>query len=122
MVRCLIGNTVPVKGPPIKTLANARDFLLKLPKSRHGEDTVQAAIEAVLADGDGPIFHSNAIHERLKSFDQNLPPCKRERYPPALILPIASSQPKNRKNRKNSPMMEYLALTYKAKGPSLNSS
>ena len=39
----------PPKGKRIKTLADARDYLLKLPKSRHREHDVQAAIEA----GDG---------------------------------------------------------------------
>ena len=53
---------VPPKGPPIKTLADARDFLLKLPKSRQKEAIVQAAVEAVLmaADGRGPILHATA--------------------------------------------------------------
>jgi len=53
---------VPPNGKPIKTLADARDFLLKLPKSRHKEDDVQAAIEAVLmaAEGRGPILHATA--------------------------------------------------------------
>jgi hypothetical protein len=53
---------VPPKGKPIKTLADARDYLLKLPKSRHKEDDVQAAIEAVLlaADGRGPVLHATA--------------------------------------------------------------
>jgi hypothetical protein len=50
------------KGQPIKTLADARDYLLKLPKSRHAENDVQAAIEAVLmaAEGRGPILHATA--------------------------------------------------------------
>lgn len=53
---------VPAKGPPIKTLADARDYLLKLPMARHEEEVVQAAIEAVLmaADGRGPILHATA--------------------------------------------------------------
>jgi hypothetical protein len=50
------------KGQPIKTLADARAFLLTLPKSRHAEDDVQAAIEAVLmaAEGRGPVLHATA--------------------------------------------------------------
>jgi len=53
---------VPEKGKPIKTLADARDYLLKLPKSRHKEDDVQTAIEAVLmaAEGRGPVLHATA--------------------------------------------------------------
>lgn len=53
---------VPPKGKPIKTLADARDFLLKLPKARHKEDDVQAAIEAVImaAEGRGPVLHATA--------------------------------------------------------------
>ena len=52
----------PSKGKQIKTLADARDFLLSLPKSRHSEDDVQAAIEAVImaAEGRGPILHATA--------------------------------------------------------------
>jgi hypothetical protein len=50
----------PPKGKRIKTLADARDYLLKLPKSRHREHDVQAAIEAVImaAEGRGPILHA----------------------------------------------------------------
>ena len=53
---------VPTKGKPIEMLADARDYLLKLPKSRHNEDDVQAAIEAVLmaAESRGPILHATA--------------------------------------------------------------
>lgn len=52
----------PPKGKRIKTLADARDYLLKLPKSRHKENDVQAAIEAVMmaAEGRGPILHATA--------------------------------------------------------------
>lgn len=48
------------KGLPIRTLGEARDFLLSLPKSKHKDDDVQAAIEAVLtaAEGRGPILHA----------------------------------------------------------------
>jgi hypothetical protein len=53
---------VSPKGQLIKTLADARAFLLTLPKSRHAEDDVQAAIEAVLmaAEGRGPVLHATA--------------------------------------------------------------
>lgn len=53
---------VPEKGKPIKTLADARDYLLKLPKSRHKEGIVQTAVEAVLmaAEGRGPVLHATA--------------------------------------------------------------
>jgi hypothetical protein len=53
---------VPAKGPPLKTLADARDYLLNLPKDRHDEEIVQAAIEAVLmaGEGRGPILHATA--------------------------------------------------------------
>jgi len=53
---------VPPKGKPIKTLAEVRDYLLSLPKSRHKEDDVLAAIEAVLmaAEGRGPVLHATA--------------------------------------------------------------
>jgi len=53
---------VPAKGKPIKTLADARDYLLNLPKDRHDAEIVQAAIEAVImaADGRGPILHATA--------------------------------------------------------------
>jgi hypothetical protein len=56
----LVKTFVPPKGKPIKTLADARDYLLKLPKSRHQEDDVQAAIEAVLmaAEERGPVLHA----------------------------------------------------------------
>lgn len=52
----------PPKGKRIKTLANARDYLLKLPKSRHTENDVQAAIEAVMmaAERKGPVLHATA--------------------------------------------------------------
>jgi hypothetical protein len=48
------------KEKPIKTLTDARDYLLNLSKSRHREHDVQAAIEAVLmaAEGRGPILHA----------------------------------------------------------------
>jgi hypothetical protein len=51
---------LPTQGKPIKTLVDARNFLLRLPKSRHADDDVQAAIEAVLmaAEGRGPILHA----------------------------------------------------------------
>jgi len=53
---------VPAKGPQIKTLADARDYLLNLPEERHADEIVQAAIEAVImaADGRGPILHATA--------------------------------------------------------------
>jgi hypothetical protein len=53
---------VPSKGSPIKTLADARDYLLNLPKSRQKEEIVQAAVGAILmaADGRGPILHATA--------------------------------------------------------------
>ena len=58
----LIKTFASPQGKPIKTLANARDYLLKLPKSRHAEDDVQAAIEAVLmaAGGRGSVLHATA--------------------------------------------------------------
>jgi len=53
---------VPPDGRPIRTLADARDYLLKLPKSRQSDENVQAAIEALLmaADGTGPTLHATA--------------------------------------------------------------
>jgi len=51
---------VSPKGQPIRTLGDARDYLLSLPKSRHKDDDVQTAIEAVLmpAEGRGLILHA----------------------------------------------------------------
>jgi len=53
---------VAASGPPIKTLADAREYLLNLPKDRYDEEIVQAAIEAVImaADGRGSILHATA--------------------------------------------------------------
>jgi hypothetical protein len=50
------------KGQPIRTLADARAYLLSLPKSRQRDEDVQAAIEAVLmaAEGRGPVLHATA--------------------------------------------------------------
>lgn len=53
---------VPANGKPIKTLADARNYLSKLPKTRHQEEGVQAAIETVLmeTEGRGPILYATA--------------------------------------------------------------
>ncbi len=51
---------IPLKGPPIRTLGEARSFILNLPKKRHADDDVNAAVEALLmaAEGRGPILHA----------------------------------------------------------------
>lgn len=67
---------VPPDGSrPIRTLADARDYLLKLPKSRQTDEDVQAAIEALLmaANGTGPTLHATAgigtvVHGRRDPF------------------------------------------------------
>ncbi|WP_338633263.1 hypothetical protein [Afipia carboxidovorans] len=54
---------VPPDGSrPIRTLADARDYLLSLPKARHADEDVQAAVEALLmaANGTGPTLHATA--------------------------------------------------------------
>ncbi len=58
----LIRPIVPPKGKPIITLSDARDYILKLPKSRHDDPIVLAGTEAVLmaAEGRGPIFTAQA--------------------------------------------------------------
>jgi hypothetical protein len=58
----LVKTITPPKGRPIRTLADARAYLLALPKSRQKDEDVQAAIEAVLmaAEGRGPILHATA--------------------------------------------------------------
>jgi hypothetical protein len=48
------------EGDIIVTLADARKYLLKLPKDRHDDPTVAAAVQALLmaAEGHGPILHA----------------------------------------------------------------
>lgn len=49
-------------GTTIKTLGDARQHLLALPKARHKDADVATAIEAMLmaAEGRGPVLHANA--------------------------------------------------------------
>lgn len=64
-------------GGKLKTLSDARAYLLKLPKARHGDGAVQTAIECVMmaAEGRGPMMHAEAaLHQMLHGRPVQPPP------------------------------------------------
>ncbi len=55
-------------GEKLETLADARRHILKLPKTHHGQQAWQAAIEALLmaAEKRGPVMHANVgVHQAV---------------------------------------------------------
>jgi hypothetical protein len=80
----LIRPIVPPKGKPIKTLADARAYILALPRKRQHDEDVQAACEALLMAAEHPaaILHANigigrVVHGKLEPIE--IPKSQRRR-------------------------------------------
>jgi hypothetical protein len=69
-------------GKPLKTLADARKFLLRLPQSERQSELAQIVIEALLmaAIGTGPLHHAQlSMIELIHRRPASQPPPKKER-------------------------------------------